>query len=69
MNGSVGLLGISGTLAGHVGGLAHIVNPSKALINGTTFVGNPPGYIFFDKLEIWPKGASYRNRKQHQNSK
>ncbi|MDD5238177.1 MAG: filamentous hemagglutinin N-terminal domain-containing protein [Candidatus Omnitrophica bacterium] len=50
--GSVGLLGVSGTLGGSIGGNFVFVPGTYAF--NPFFAGNPPGYIFFNSSEIWP---------------
>jgi filamentous hemagglutinin family protein len=50
-DGSVGITGVSGTLGGRVGG-NYIFIPG--VYTNPPFTGNPPGYVFFNGLEIWP---------------
>jgi hypothetical protein len=49
-------MGVSGTIGGTVGGVYHFDPGIHALYNlaNTAFSGNPPGYIFLNKVEIWP---------------
>ena len=54
--GSVGSLGVSGALAGNIGGNYYILPGSKVSPNNP-FIGDPSGYIFFNSIEIWPLGA------------
>lgn len=56
VSGSVGPMGVSGTIGGTVGGVYHFDPGIHALYNlaNTAFSGNPPGYIFLNKVEIWP---------------
>jgi len=54
VKGTVGTMGISGTLSGSVGRDIHFLPGTYTYDIAHGFIGDPQGYIFFNNVEIWP---------------